>query len=96
MKCNWVYWVKTKPYGYVDQFKAWLVANNYSQTYGISNALIIKKQFVFMLKYDTTCTILSVVVAKYIDLLQFDITMVFLHENVDEKIYVSAHRFHST
>lgn len=96
MKCKWVYWVETKSDGSIDQFKAWLVANSYSQTYGISNALIIKNKFALMLKYDTICTILFVVVAKYIDLLQFDITMAFLHESVDEKIYVSAHWFHST
>lgn len=93
MKCKWVYWVKTKPNGSIGQFKAWLVANSYCQTYGISNALI---KLALMLKYDTICTILFVVVAKYIDLFQFDITMAFLHESIDEKIYVWAHWFHST
>lgn len=33
--CRWVYTIKLKPNGILDRFKARLVVNGYSQTYGL-------------------------------------------------------------
>ena len=35
IECHWVYTIKYKSDGFVEQFKAQLVAKGYTQTYGI-------------------------------------------------------------
>jgi len=36
VSCRWVYTLKYRPYGTVDQYKARVVVKSYTQTYGVN------------------------------------------------------------
>ena len=57
VRCRWIYIVKYKADGSIEQFKARLVAKGYTQTYGIDYT----KTFAHVVKINTVRVLLSLV-----------------------------------
>ncbi|CAL1368567.1 unnamed protein product [Linum trigynum] len=82
--CRWVYTVKTKPDGTVNQYKARLVAQGFTQEYGID----CSETFAPVAKVATVRTLLSVASLRQWPLYQMDVKNSFFHSDLDEVIYM--------
>jgi Reverse transcriptase (RNA-dependent DNA polymerase) len=82
--CKWVYSLKHTPEGKVDRFKARLVANNYTQTYGVD----YEETFAPVAKMNTVRTLISCAVNFGWDLCQLDVKNVFLRGDLKEEVYM--------
>jgi hypothetical protein len=67
---------KYKTNGSIDQYKAQLVAKGFSETYAR------------VAKSDDIHITLSIAVANNLEMNQFDIKTTFLHNHLDEEIYI--------
>ena len=83
--CRWVYTLKCKPDGYLDRYKARLVARGYTQTYGID----YPETFAPVAKINTIKILLSLAVNLDWPLYQYDIKNAFLHGDLNEEIYMN-------
>ena len=80
---KWVFRIKAEPDG-KRRFKARLVVKGYSQRKNIDYAKIFSP----VLKLTTIRILLSIVAAKNLHLEQMDVKTTFLHEDLDEEIYM--------
>nr|KYP50613.1 Retrovirus-related Pol polyprotein from transposon TNT 1-94 [Cajanus cajan]KYP50614.1 Retrovirus-related Pol polyprotein from transposon TNT 1-94 [Cajanus cajan]KYP50615.1 Retrovirus-related Pol polyprotein from transposon TNT 1-94 [Cajanus cajan]KYP50623.1 Retrovirus-related Pol polyprotein from transposon TNT 1-94 [Cajanus cajan] len=82
--CRWVYAIKVGPDGIVDRLKAKLVAEGYTQIYGLDFSDI----FSLVAKIPTVRLFLVMAAIRHWPLHQLDIKNVFLHGDLDEEIYM--------
>jgi hypothetical protein len=81
---KWVFTVKQTSEGKVERYKARFVAKGYSQTYGIDYDEI----FAPVAKMATVRTLISCTVKFGWPLHQVDVKNVFLHEDLEEEVYM--------
>ena len=82
--CRWVFTVKHNADGSVKRYKARLVAQGFTQTYGID----YEETFAPVAKLNSIRVILSIAVNLDWPLFQFDIKNAFLNGDLDEEIYM--------
>jgi hypothetical protein len=82
--CKWVYKVKHNVDGSMSKYKARLVVKGYAQTYGID----YEETYSPVAKMMTVKIIIIMEVTKGWSLHQMDVKNVFLHGNLQEKMYM--------
>ena len=81
---KWVFKVKRKANGEVDRYKARLVAQGYSQTYGID----YEEVFPPVARYSSIRTLLTLANAHDLEIHQMDVTTAFLNGSLEHDIYM--------
>ncbi|CAL2246602.1 unnamed protein product [Prunus armeniaca] len=81
---RWVFTLKHKADGSIDRYKARLVANGYTQTYGVDYL----ETFAPVTKLNIVCILLSRAANRDWPLLQSDVKTAFLHGDLKEEIYM--------
>ena len=82
--CRWIFTIKHKADGSIERYKARLVAQDFTQTYGID----YDETFAPVVKLNSIRVLLSIAVNLDWPLLQFDIKNAFLNGDLDEEIYM--------
>ena len=82
--CKWVFTVKYNANGSIEWYKARLVAQGFTQMYGID----YEETFASVAKLNFIRVLLSIIVNLDWPLFQFDIKNVFLNGDLDEEIYM--------
>jgi len=82
--CKWVFSIKYKADGSIDRYKTRLVAKGFTQTYDIDYV----ETFFPIAKLNTIRVLLSLVANLDWPLLQLDVKNVFLHGDLEEKVYM--------
>jgi hypothetical protein len=82
--CKWVFKVKKKVDGFVDRYKAHLVAKCFKQRHDI----VYDDTFSHVVKAATIRLVLSLVVSRNWCLCQLNVQNVFLHSVLEEEVYM--------
>ena len=83
---KWVYKVKLKSHGTLEEFKVTLVIREFTQQYGID----YREVFPPMVKMATIRTIIALVASKGWSLYQLDVNNIFFHGDLDEEVYMQV------
>lgn len=81
-----MYTVKYKADRSIERYQARLVTKGYTQTYGIDYL----ETFAVVAKMNIVRIVLSLVANFGWELQQFDVKNAFLHENIEEEIYMDV------
>jgi hypothetical protein len=84
VKCRWVVEIKPGYEGVPERYKARLVAKGFTQKYGVD----YNETFAPVVKLPTLRTILALVAANDLEVLQLDVKTAFLYGHLDEEIYM--------
>jgi histone deacetylase 1/2 len=82
--CKWVYRIKRKADGTIDRYKARLVAKGFKQRYGID----YEDTFSPIVEAATMRLVLAILVSKGWSLRQLDVKNAFLHDVLEEEVYM--------
>lgn len=82
--CKWVFTIKHKTDGYVERYKAKLVAKGFKQTYGID----YKETFAPVAKRNSIRVLLSIATNLDWSIHQFDVKNAFLYGDVKKEVYM--------
>jgi hypothetical protein len=82
--CKWVYKIKHNVDGYVNKYKARLVARGYAQTYGID----YEETYSLVTKMTTIKVIIVMATTKGWSLHQMDVKNVILHGDLQKEMYM--------
>lgn len=82
--CPWVFTIKYKSDGTIEQYKERLIAKGYTQTYGLD----CRETFVPVAKINTLQILLSLAANFGCNLFQIDVKNAFLHGDLAEEVYM--------
>ena len=82
--CRWVYKIKTKADGSVEQYKARLVAKGFTQEYGID----YEETFAHVARLTSVRCLIVVAVVRRWPLYQMDVKNDFLNDDLQEEVYI--------
>jgi hypothetical protein len=82
--CKWVYKIKTCSDGTVDRYKARLVANGFTQEYGVD----YEETFAPVARPSSVRALLAVAASRHWSLSQMDVKNVFLNGDLSEEVYM--------
>lgn len=82
--CKWIFTVKYRAEGFVERYKARLVARGFNQKYGLD----CSETFGAVIRLITIRLVLDVAVKKNWRIHQLDINNVFLHGTLEDEVYV--------
>ena len=80
MSCKWIYKIKTKFDGSVDQHKARLITQGFTQDYGID----YDETFALVAKITSIRTLLTLAAAHQWSLYQMDVKSAFMNGDLSE------------
>jgi transposase InsO family protein len=84
VKCKWIYRVKTHSDGTVARYKARLVAQGCTQTYGVD----YEQTFSPVVRHESIRVVLALAAQQDMQIVQFDVCTAFLHSKIDTEIYM--------
>lgn len=84
VNCKWVYKVKTGPDNMVQCYKARLVAQGFSQKFGVD----YDETFSPVVRFESVRTVIALAAQYDLKLHQMDVTSAFLNGNLNEDIYM--------
>ena len=79
--CKWVYKIKTRSYGTVDRYKAWLVARGFTQEYEID----YEETFAPVARLSSVRTLIVISAARKWSLFQMDVKNAFLNGELSKE-----------
>ena len=82
--CKWVFKKKLNPDGFVQKYKARLVAQGFSQVYGED----YDEVFAPVARFESVRAVVSQAVKKGMHIHQMDVTAAFLNGDLQEEIYI--------
>ena len=81
----WVFKVKCNAYGFINHFKARLVAQGYSQTHGVD----YDEVFSPVARYSAIRSLLALANANDLEIHQMDVKTAFLNGSLDYEVYMT-------
>ncbi|CAM8955051.1 unnamed protein product [Rhodiola kirilowii] len=82
---KWFFRIKSRSDGTIERYKAHLVARGFTQEEGLD----FNETFAPVVKMPTVRLVLALAASKDCPLIQLDIDNAFLHETLDEEVYMT-------
>jgi hypothetical protein len=85
VSCQWVFKLKRLPDGWIDRYKARLVARGFSQQYGVD----YDETFAAVVRMETLRILLAIAAAEDLEIHQMDVVTAYLAGELKEEIYMT-------
>ena len=83
--CKWVFKRKLRANDSVKHYKAHLVAQGFSQHFGVD----YDETFCPVVQFESLCTLITVAVQNGLKIHQMDVTAAFLNRTIEEEVYMN-------